>query len=91
MYCLSKHIHTLFSVSTKAVNCYTQSSFASSITFYFIEAKHGTCKSFVLKTMRNITRLIHQIKSADLASALTCCAGALIAGSTYSRCCSIPC
>ena len=58
--------------------------------FCFIEGKPGTRKTFVLLTMRNITRLLHGRNSADLASAPTGCAAALIGGSTHCRSCSIP-
>ena len=56
----------------------------------FVEGKPGTGKSFITKTLRNITRKLCKNNRADMASAPTGCAAALIEGSTHCRCSSIP-
>ena len=56
----------------------------------YVEGKPGTGKSFVTQTLRNITRLLTQRNSSDMASAPTGCAAALIDGTTHYRSCSIP-
>ncbi len=58
--------------------------------FVLVEGLPGTGKSFVTKTLRNITRKIHGRNSADMASAPTGCAASLIGGSTHCRCSHIP-
>jgi hypothetical protein len=55
-----------------------------------IEGLPGTGKTFVILTMRNITRQIHKHELSDMASAPTGSAAALIHGSTICRNCSIP-
>ena len=55
-----------------------------------VEGKPGTGKTFVTNTLRNMTRLLHNSNSADLASAPTGAAASLINGKTHSRCSSIP-
>ena len=56
----------------------------------FVEGKPGTGKTFIVKTLRNINRIIYQSNLVDLASAPTGCASALIGGSTHFRVCKIP-
>ena len=56
----------------------------------FVEGKPGTGKSFITKTLRNVTRKLCKSNRADMASAPTGCAAALIEGSTHCRCSSIP-
>ena len=56
----------------------------------FCEGKPGTGKTFVVNTCRNMNRKIHRRNTADMASAPTGCAAALIDGSTHCRCASIP-
>ena len=58
--------------------------------FVFVEGKPGTGKTFVVKTLRNMNRIIHQSNLCDLASASTGCASVLIDGSTHYRLCKIP-
>jgi hypothetical protein len=58
--------------------------------FTLVEGKPGTGKTFVTKTLRNITRKITGRNSSDMASAPTGCAASLIEGTTHCRCCSIP-
>ena len=58
--------------------------------FTLVEGKPGTGKTFVTKTLRNVTRLLWGSNSADMASAPTGCAAALIDGKTHCRSCSIP-
>lgn len=58
--------------------------------FVLVEGLPGTGKSFVTKTLRNITRKIYGRNSADMASAPTGCAASLIGGSTHCRCSNIP-
>ena len=58
--------------------------------FCFVEGLPGTGKSFVTKTISNITRKLHKRNNADMKSAPTGCAGALIGGSTHCRCNGIP-
>ena len=56
----------------------------------WIEGLPGVGKTFVILTLRNIVRNIHQRNSADLATAPTGCAAAHIHGSTNTRSYSIP-
>ena len=56
----------------------------------WVEGKPGTGKSFVTKTLQNITRIIAQRNPSDLVSAPTGCAAALINATTRNRCSSIP-
>ena len=56
-----------------------------------VEGKPGTGKTFVTKTLRNITRQLTKLNSSDMASAPTGCAAALIEGSTHCHCLKIPC
>ena len=56
----------------------------------FVEGLPGTGKSFITKTLRNITRKLWKSNRSDMASAPTGCAAALIEGSTHCRCSSIP-
>ena len=58
--------------------------------FIFVEGKPGTGKTFIVKTLRNINRIIHKSNLVDIASAPTGCASALIGGSTHFRICKIP-
>ena len=58
--------------------------------FTLVEGKPGTGKTFVTKTLRNVTRLLWGSNSADMASAPTGCAAALIDGKMHCRLCSIP-
>ena len=58
--------------------------------FIFVEGKPGTGKSFIVKTLRNINRVIYNSNYVDIASASTGCASALIGGSTHFRICKIP-
>mmetsp|Transcript_10254 Transcript_10254/g.15492 ORF Transcript_10254/g.15492 Transcript_10254/m.15492 type:complete len:241 (+) Transcript_10254:654-1376(+) len=55
-----------------------------------IEGLPGTGKTFIIKTIRNMTRKIHKSNRADLACAPTGCAASLIDGSTTCRSFSIP-
>ena len=57
--------------------------------FTAIEGKPGTGKSFVLKTIRNITRQLTNSNNADMASAPTGYAAALIDRTNHCRCNSI--
>ena len=58
--------------------------------FTVIEGTPGTWKYFVLKTIRNITCQLTNGNNADMASAPTGCAAALIDGTNHCRCNSIP-
>ena len=55
-----------------------------------VEGLPGTGKTFVIKTIRNMTRQILQDNNADVASAPTGCAASHFSGSTHNRCCDIP-
>ena len=55
-----------------------------------MEGKPGTGKTFIIKTLHNINRIIHKSNLCDMASAPTGCASALIGGSTHYRTCRIP-
>ena len=56
----------------------------------FVEGKPGSGKTFVIKTLCNINRIISQTNLSDMASDPTGCASALIGGSTHFRTCRIP-
>jgi hypothetical protein len=58
--------------------------------FLLVEGKPGSGKSFILKTLRNITRIIMKSNRAELTSAPTGVAGSLINASTHCRVASIP-
>lgn len=58
--------------------------------FLLVEGKPGSGKSFILKTLRNITRAIMKSNLAELTSAPTGVAGSLINASTHCRVASIP-
>ena len=58
--------------------------------FVLVEGKPGTGKTFITKTLRNITRLLTESNSSDIATAPTGCAAALIDGSTHYRSLYIP-
>jgi hypothetical protein len=55
-----------------------------------VEGLPGTGKTFIILTLRNITRQIYKNNLSDMASAPTGCAAALIYGSTICRNYSIP-
>ena len=57
--------------------------------FTFVEGKPGTGKTFIIKTLRNVTRLLQKSNYSDMASAPTGCATALIDGQKHFRSCSI--
>ena len=59
-------------------------------SYTLIEGLPGTGKTFVIKTLRNMTRLIFRNNNADMASAPTGCAASLFNGSTHNHCCDIP-
>jgi hypothetical protein len=59
-------------------------------SYTLIEGLPGTGKTFVIKTLRNMTRQIFKNNNADMASAPTGCAASLFNGSTHNRCCDIP-
>lgn len=56
----------------------------------YVEGLPGVGKTFVINTIRNITRIIYNSNRADLASAPTGCAAALIDGSTHCWAAAIP-
>ncbi len=56
----------------------------------FVEGKPGTGKTFVTKTLRNITRVLRKDNLSDQGSAPTGCAAALFGGSTHYRELKIP-
>jgi hypothetical protein len=56
----------------------------------FVEGKPGTGKTFVTKTLRNITRVVRKNNEADQGSAPTGCAADLLGGSTHYRELKIP-
>ena len=58
--------------------------------FVLVEGKPGTGKTFITKTLRNITRLLTECNSSDIATAPTGFAAALIDGSTHYRSLYIP-
>jgi PIF1 helicase. len=58
--------------------------------FLLVEGKAGSGKSFILKTLRNITRAIMKSNLAELTSAPTGVAGSLINASTHCCVASIP-
>jgi hypothetical protein len=58
--------------------------------FLLVEGKPGSGKSFILKTLRNISRVIMKSNKAELTSAPTGVAGSLINASTHCRVASIP-
>ena len=58
--------------------------------FLFIEGNPDSCKSFVINTMKNITKIIYETNNADISSAPTGCAAALIDDSTHYILCKIP-
>jgi PIF1 helicase. len=58
--------------------------------FMFAEGLPGTGKSRMLKTMRNIVRLVKDSNYSELTSAPTGVAASLIEGTTHCRSCSIP-
>jgi len=58
--------------------------------FLLVEGKPGSGKSFILKTLRNITRVIMNSNCAELTSAPTGVAGSLINASTHCRVASLP-
>ncbi len=53
--------------------------------FVYVEGLPGIGKTFVINTIWNMTCIIHNTNRADLASAPTGCAAALIDGSTHCR------
>ena len=55
-----------------------------------VEGLPGTGKTFVIKTIRNITRKLHSSNMSDMATTPTGCAADLIGGSTHYRACKIP-
>ena len=59
--------------------------------FLFVEGLAGVGKTFVILTMRNITRKIEGRNSADMATAPTGCAASLIHGQTTYRASNLPC
>ena len=59
-------------------------------SYTLIEGLPGTGKTFVIKTLRNMTRKVFKNKNSDMASAPTGCAASLFNGSTHNRCCDIP-
>jgi PIF1 helicase. len=58
--------------------------------FLFVEGKPGSGKSFILKTLRNISRKVMNSNSAEITSAPTGVAGSLINASTHCRVASLP-
>jgi hypothetical protein len=58
--------------------------------FLLVEGKPGSGKSFVLNTLRNISRAITKSNHGELTSAPTGVAGSLINASTHCRVASIP-
>lgn len=58
--------------------------------FLLVEGKPGSGKSFILKTLWNITRAIMKFNNAELTSAPTGVAGSLINASTHCRVASLP-
>ena len=55
-----------------------------------VEGLPGVGKSWIINTMRNITRLLFNCNGADVASTPTGCSAALIDGKTHFRLMSIP-
>ena len=55
-----------------------------------VNGSPGTGKSWVINTLRNITRLLHGTNGADMASAPTGCSASIINGATHYRVCNIP-
>ena len=62
----------------------------STLPICIIECKPVSGKSFIIDTMRNITKITYNINNADLSSAPTVCIAALICGSIHTRFCRIP-
>ena len=55
-----------------------------------VEGKPGTGKSFVINTLRNMTRMIQNTNNVDMASAPTGAVSAIINGATHCRSVLIP-
>ena len=82
--------HNLYYQYLYAQYCNGETNIVPNQQFVFVEGKPGTGKTFVVKTLRNMNRIIHNSNTSDLASAPTGCASALIDGSTHFRLCKIP-
>ena len=57
---------------------------------FYVEGKPGTGKTFVLKTARNMVRVVKNSNHAELSLAPTGCASAIIQASTHCRTNKIP-
>ena len=82
--------HNLYYQYLYVKYCNGESNTVPNQQLIFVEGKPGTGKTFVVKTLRNMNRIIHNSNLLDLATAPTGCASALIDGSTHFRLCKIP-
>ena len=62
----------------------------STVLMCIIECKPVSGKSFIIDTMRNITKITYNTNNADLSSAPTGCTAVLVYGSMHTRFCRIP-